>query len=230
VRPRILLLDLDGPILDVRRRYYAAHRRAAEGLPEVRMLDAQAYWAAKRRRAPLAEVLGVPADDPAVARYRVCWLEVIEADDLLALDGVQPRAVEALERLRVFPERVVVTLRTSEGGVRATLERLDLLPLVTAVEVVSHAAGSKRSAFARRGAGAVAATVAIGDTEVDIEAAQHAGFPVIAVSCGIRSGAVLSTLGATAVVPDLMDAAGLLLDDARCHQLMEGTDEKHSSG
>ena len=49
-----LFLDLDGPLLNVRDRYHGVYAQIAEEL-SVPPLDRDAYWSAKRRRAPLEE-------------------------------------------------------------------------------------------------------------------------------------------------------------------------------
>jgi phosphoglycolate phosphatase len=215
VRPRVLLLDLDGPILDVRARYYAAHQHASEGLADVGMIDPEPFWRAKRERMPITELLGVPAGHASVARYQARWREVIETDPLLSLDTLQPGAVDALQRLRPLPQRVLVTVRTAAAGARATLERLQLTSFFTHIEIVPHAVGSKAPAFRTWGTvQAPRATLVIGDTEIDIEAAHAVGFPAIAVSCGMRTAEFLSTLDPVAVVPDLGHAVDLILCEA----------------
>ncbi len=211
MRPRVLLLDLDGPVLDVRARYFAAHQRAAAGLSS-RMLDLPMYWDAKRRRASVAEILGVGDDRPCVAEYRLRWREAIEAPDLLALDTLQPSAAEALGRLVVFPQRVLVSMRSWAAGLWATLHRLAVTTFFTRVEVVPHAVGSKLEAFRACGTPARPAdTVVIGDTEVDLDAAQRLHFPAIGVSEGIRTAEWLRAFSPAAVVPDLLTAAEFLL-------------------
>jgi phosphoglycolate phosphatase-like HAD superfamily hydrolase len=211
---RLVLIDLDGPVLDVRERYFACHRCATHGL-KAPALDRDAYWEAKRRRVPVAELLGVPEASEEAERYRERWLAAIESDELLRLDTVQPGAREALVRLAAVPARVVVSLRTNAAGAHATLERLDLAGRFTGIELVPHAAGSKEPVFRAHAAGVDPREVAVvGDTEHDVLPARALGLRAIAVGCGIRTPAYLASLGASAVVATLADAAELLLGAA----------------
>ena len=77
--------------------------------------------------------------------------------------------------------------------------RADLVPLARA-----RAAAAYGGDFAGR------ATVLIGDTPLDIEAAQLAGARSIAVATGGFSTAELAAAGADAVLPDLTDTARVL--------------------
>lgn len=77
--------------------------------------------------------------------------------------------------------------------------RADLVPLARA-----RAAAAYGGDFAGR------ATVLIGDTPLDIEAAQLAGARSIAVASGGFSAAELAAAGADTVLPDLTDTAGVL--------------------
>ncbi len=77
--------------------------------------------------------------------------------------------------------------------------RADLVPLARA-----RAAAAYGGDFAGR------ATVLIGDTPLDIEAAQLAGARSIAVATGGSSAAELAAAGADTVLPDLTDTARVL--------------------
>ncbi len=212
-RPIVALIDLDGPVLDVRRRYFRVHTAAADGLLGCRALSAEEYWRAKRERQTLATILGRPDGHPDLARYAARWRQLIESADQLGLDEIQPGAHDALRRFRVVPKLVLVTMRSSPSGVEVTLDRLSLRPLVDHVEIIPHSQGSKQPAFTRLGTSDPVATVVIGDTEIDIEAAQALHFRTVAVSNGIRTPQWLAELGADAVVADLGGAADLLLGD-----------------
>jgi phosphoglycolate phosphatase-like HAD superfamily hydrolase len=61
-----------------------------------------------------------------------------------------------------------------------------------------------------RGAGEDIPVVLIGDTPRDVEAAVATGSGIIAVASGIHGPDELTAAGASAVLPDLADTAGLL--------------------
>jgi len=77
--------------------------------------------------------------------------------------------------------------------------RADLVPLARA-----RAAAAYGGDFAGR------ATVLIGDTPLDIEAAQLSGARSVGVATGGFSAAELAAAGADAVLPDLADTARVL--------------------
>lgn len=224
--PSHLLLDLDGPLLDVRARYVAVHEQLVTTLG-LGGSPAAAYWEAKRERTPLATLLRVAPDDPRLAAYREGWSRTIESDAMLALDTVQPDALRTLAALPRTVRRTLVSMRTNVAGAAATLDRVGLRTHLDDVIWVPHADGDKIAAYRRALAGHVppaappaagtarsarigATTAAIGDTEVDCDAARATGVRFVGVSCGIRTAARLRAAGATEVVGDLAAACALL--------------------
>jgi phosphoglycolate phosphatase-like HAD superfamily hydrolase len=204
---RTIFLDLDGPVLECRDRHYACYvalcsrygckPRAPEG-----------YWRLRRRRVGAVDLLmagGVRADE---TELRKSWIDLIEQPRYLALDAPQPRAAEAIAAWITAGHRlVVVTLRRDARAARAQLERLRLTALLERFVVCDPQLGSGgKAAAARRTVRGKAseAWVWIGDTEVDAESATALGCSKLyLVSCGIRSGQYLRSLGAGEVVRDL---------------------------
>lgn len=209
---RCVLLDLDGPILDVQDRYFAAHCDAIKRLSGVRQLSREQYWKCKRTRCSARVILGPDPSEEQLQDYLAAWTARIEDDRLLDLDRLQPDALLALERLRVIPRLVLVTMRSNASGVKRTLARLGLVRRVDHIEIVAHTKGTKVDAFARLGtAHSPASTVVVGDTEVDIEAAHALKFRVVATTNGIRDREELERLSPWWIVDSLEAAARLLL-------------------
>ena len=77
--------------------------------------------------------------------------------------------------------------------------RADLVPLARASATAAYGADFSG-----------AATVLVGDTPLDVEAAQMAGARAVAVASGEFSVADLTASGADAVLPDLTDTAAVL--------------------
>jgi phosphoglycolate phosphatase-like HAD superfamily hydrolase len=202
-----IFLDLDGPVLECRDRHYACYvdlcsRYGCKARPQ------DAYWRLRRRRVSAVDLLrtgGARADE---AELRSSWIELIEQPRYLTLDAPQPRAVEAITAWKAAGHQlVVVTLRRDARAARAQLERLQLAALFERFVVCDPELGSTgKAAAARRTVKGTDqdAWVWIGDTEVDAEAAAALGCSrLYLVSCGIRTGEYLRSLGAGEVVRDL---------------------------
>lgn len=191
----LLIVDLDGPLLDVAPRYWAAHLEALAATGAAPLVaDEVAFWTAKRRSAPVA--------GPGEA-YLAAFKAVIERDDLLQLDRVQPGALAALAALAARGPTVVLSMRSNVAGARRTVERLGIAALAPVHFVVHHHEGKVPRAreLAAAAGGAVAAV--IGDTEADAAVATALAVPFWAVSCGIREEARLRGLGAARVEASL---------------------------
>jgi phosphoglycolate phosphatase len=202
----VVVVDLDGPILDTRRRHHACYARilADEGCVP---LDLQAYWRLKRRRTGVEQVL---ARSRCVAisssGFERRWLRLIEQPAFLALDIVQPGALETLRRWNGQGFYLVLaSMRRNRRSARDQLRKLGIAELFQSVNFSSPDSGPRGKA-----ASVMSVTphersgkVWIGDTEADVAAAQIAGFRSIAVSCGIRSRRLLLELEPDMVVPRL---------------------------
>ena len=180
-----IVFDLDGTLIDVSSRHYAVYRQVTEELRGA-PLPEHDYWAMKRRRAALADVVRASgmSDDAEFARR---FERAIEEAAVLVRDTVIPGAVGALEALSDRP-LYLVSLRQHPDRATAQLESLQL------------AAFFERTAFGRPDGdvavfkaelvrrivpGPVGAVV--GDTEVDIALARHLGATAVAVTTGLRN-------------------------------------------
>jgi phosphoglycolate phosphatase-like HAD superfamily hydrolase len=205
VRP-LAVLDLDGPLLDVSARYFAAHERALRAAGDSgRPPSREEYWQAKRAGAG-AESLVARAG--AAGAYAAAFKACVEDDELLALDAVRPDAHEGLAALEEVADVVVLSLRTNAEGARRTLVRLRLA--VPAV-FVPHGPSGKTAAARRVCAGRDVAAV-VGDSEADAAAAVAVGAPFVGVACGIRTSERLCSEGAVAVAAGLLEAAALVVE------------------
>jgi phosphoglycolate phosphatase-like HAD superfamily hydrolase len=175
-------LDLDGTLLDARRRQVEVARSL---VPD---LDGEDFWARKREGATTRELLG---DEAAAA-----WVAAVEEPQWLALDVLLPGVADAL---RDVEAGFVLTARRDARAVREQVARHIGLP----VEVVDpfDAAAQKAAVLQQR-----AASVYIGDTESDAKAAQLAGVPFVAVSTGQRSERFLRAAGVEVICASLAEA------------------------
>lgn len=211
------LLDLDGPLLDVSLRHCQVHRHVVAslgGLP----LDDHAYWEAKRHKVPDDALLKLSGIEDRLAAYRQRKLELIEAEEPLRSDRVQPGALDVLRWLRTHFRVTLVTLRRHPERLATQLETLRLAPLLdevlTAQERPSEVEGWQIKLSLVRAAGLVCgpSDVFVGDTETDVRAGQALGARTVAVSNGIRAPALLEPLHPTHLLSGIAELTRALLD------------------
>jgi phosphoglycolate phosphatase len=160
----------------------------------------------------------IPAFEQALARHAPSTAEVARARG-----KALPGAAAALAALAaVHGDRVVQSLLT--GNIRAMAEvKLAAVGLLDHLDLDAGAYGdasevradlvhlARRNAAARYGADfAGAATVLVGDTPLDVEAALQSGARAVGVATGRFTEAELAEAGAHAVLPDLTDTAQVL--------------------
>ena len=206
MRP-LLIVDLDGPILDVRARYFAAHHRAVGAVGAVGAMHAHAdvFWAAKRARIAVDRFLS--AGDPCA--YADAFRACIEDDDLLALDTLEPEALGALARCAGVVDVHVLSLRTRHEGARRAVVRLGVASVVP-VTFVAHGPEGKVPAARALATGRTLVAV-VGDTEADAAIARALAVPFVGVACGIRTRQALFAEGASFVGAGLCAAIGHVL-------------------
>ncbi len=160
-------LDLDGTLLDSRLRHVVALQQAAAtfAMP-VSDDNAQAYLRLKRDGNNGVEALrqlGIPRAENISRR----WVEIIESEEMLALDRLYPDTLEVLNRQRARGDMfVLATGRQNPAAARRQIARLGLEEFFCGITVVDPLDRSRTKA---------AATchhdfnLIVGDTEVDLE-------------------------------------------------------------
>ncbi len=211
-------MDLDGPILDTRRRHHACYAQIL-GAHGCDPLDVQTYWNLKRKRMGVAELLAkggckvVPSAD-----FERRWVRLIEQPRFLELDVVQPGALAQLrDWKRAGFHLILASMRQNSRTARRQLRALEIAELFSAVTFSPPEGGAEGKA-----AGVISVmpsrampSVWIGDTEADMMAARIAGFHRIAVTCGIRSRALLAATNPDLLVPRLASIRRRQLDSLR---------------
>ncbi|MDQ6990312.1 MAG: HAD hydrolase-like protein, partial [Mariprofundaceae bacterium] len=186
---KTILLDLDGPLLDGRRRHYQCYADilTAHGYNPMPIDD---YWAMKRERKSRREQLAVSGAESIYGEFLAEWLERIEDTRYLALDCVQVGAVGVLRKWASEDmEVILVTMRNNRENLMAQLELLGLLSYLSNVVVCKHALGGVGKAMALKRFIPdidVSSCLWIGDTEADCEAARHLGCRVVLLTEGLR--------------------------------------------
>lgn len=206
----LVIVDLDGPIVDVSRRCFAAHTRALEAAGTTGLCPTAAeLWAAKRRRARPAELV---ADPSRAAAYAETFRALQEDDALLLLDTPQPGALDALARLSAARVTFILSLRSNVSSARKQVDRLGIAALCPVHFVIHTLAG--KGARARQLVAGRHVSAVIGDTEADAAVARVVSAPFVAVASGIRDPERLREERPAVVVDDFIAAVAWVEEHA----------------
>jgi phosphoglycolate phosphatase len=224
--------DLDGPLIDVSRRYYKTYQLAiaetqahfqarGRSLLLTPLSEAQ-FWQMKQERMPDADIAffsGLRHDE--IELFLANVLEIVNQPILLQEDQLQPGVRQSLAQLRQHSVQLsLVTLRCQIEA-QQLLQELDLahhFDYICGAEdrfsaYQNYAEGKQAilEELIRNAKDDSSAFWVIGDTEADILAGQALGLSTVALTCGIRSHAYLQRLEPTKVLPDLPTAVRYLL-------------------
>jgi phosphoglycolate phosphatase len=202
-----LIFDLDGTLLDVRRRHFAVYSHVLRELGQPPIPEAE-YW---RRRRDGEGTLSVVSDLPGdiVSRFRAAWLDRIESRHYLALDRPYAEVRGVLTELRRDHRLVLVTLRRDAVALAWQLSEMRLMSFFKEVVSPLHYTPSRKSELLPCWY-PIGETWVIGDSEADIELAGDLGAKCICLSHGVRSPDFLRERGATLIAPSLSELPALL--------------------
>ena len=198
-----IFLDLDGTLINVRRRHYQAY---VDTLLEVgrHPRPEPEYWA--RRLNGASNVALMAAGDGAARQLLLSrWLRLVESPAYLRLDTPFPGARRTISTLAHSHDLVLVTLRKQRGPLIDQLRELAMTKFFTAIYTWDSAreAHSKPDII-RLFAPAYPRTAAVvGDSEADVEAARALGLRSICVENGLRHRRFLQRLGPDEIIPSI---------------------------
>lgn len=199
---QVLALDLDGTLIDARRRHTALASHLCNTLLR-RELDVRRFWALKREGRSTNSALhacGFSIED--AHEVAQAWVGRVEEPEWLRLDEWLPGARSALMRARADGLLLrIVTARQDPDALHSQLIALKVTSRVDQIVVVSPSTAS--ASKVEHIAGSVAF---IGDSETDAMAAKSAGIEFLAVTSGVRSGAFLRAHGATRICTSVNSA------------------------
>jgi len=118
------IIELEGPVIDVQPRYWAAHRAAIQALGFEGPSESE-FWRLVRLGAPDHQF--VPHGKPQqVAEYVRLRNEKLHSTELMGLDRERDGVRENLRVLKQLGSCHLVTLCDNREGLNATLDRLDI--------------------------------------------------------------------------------------------------------
>jgi phosphoglycolate phosphatase-like HAD superfamily hydrolase len=202
-----VIFDLDGPLLDGIERHYFCYSEILRNYG-YKPIPIDQYWALKRDMLNRHELLRLSGANNIYNEFLDAWLVLIESEQALALDKVQPGAIFFLEYLsRCGCELTLVTMRKNRSALEKQLQEKGLRKFLKHVLVCDHSVGGTGKADSVRSLLGETlnpdALLWIGDTEVDWEAGKSLGCKVILVANGLRSETVLNSLGNITIVPSI---------------------------
>jgi phosphoglycolate phosphatase-like HAD superfamily hydrolase len=210
-----LYLDLDGTLVDVKRRHHLAYAEAAAsvGLEPVAQRE---YWARRRRGASTMEL--APADEERRATFLETWLAEVESAENLRLDTLIPGTRRTLGDLSERYELALVTLRRDWGSLMEQLGWLKLMDFFSAVysRGRSEGCGSSKAYLIELATVELdERSLVVGDSEEDVRAARQVGLGCVAVTTGVRGRRYLEALGPDHLLSSIAGLPGLLSSNGR---------------
>ena len=189
-----IFLDLDGTLIDVRRRHYQAY---ADTLLEVgrHPRPEPAYWAGRLNGASNVELIDAP--DATVRQLLLSrWLRLVESPAYLRLDTPFPGARKTISTLAHSHDLVLVTLRKQRRALIDQLRELAMTKFFTAIYTWDgpREAYSKPDIIRLFAPAYPRTATVVGDTEADVEAARALGLRSICVANGLRDRRFLQRL------------------------------------
>src|SRR3989344_46792 len=187
--PKNILFDLDGPVLDVKERYYFNYKNFVllhRGNP----LSLEKYWEKKRQNTSLERLLDL-SDCPGLAAEKKLYLSKHREEmSSLKLDKLQPDIKEILSNLSKRYDLYLITLRRNKENLLKQLGELGILTYFRKVLTTTPTTEDKwnhKVELLKEHQLEKKSGIIIGDTPTEILAGKKVGLTSIAVSHGIRT-------------------------------------------
>ena len=188
----MIFFDLDGPILDVSKRYYNIYRDILIE-NECSFLSENIYWLLKRNRVSERIILSIANPNLTFGIYNKLRSKRIEDETYLMLDCLQLEAAKILDCMSKNYSLILVTLRKSKLQLYKQLESLNIKKYFKDILVSGGSDGSERWQIKYNliekylKSSSDNCHVIISDTETDIEVGKKLGFTTVAITNGIRT-------------------------------------------
>jgi phosphoglycolate phosphatase len=209
----MLVLDLDGPLLDGMRRH---HRCYSDILQQRKFqpVPIELYWEMKRNRVSRRVLLEYSNALSLYDEFLDAWINRIETREYLALDRLQHNVTNVLLGWKQRELRLLLaTMRNNSRNLAWQLDMLNLSRFFDDVVVVGsgHDGANKAPEVKARMMGQRTDRVVwVGDTEVDVAAARQLGVRVCALTCGLRTKEYLVSLSPDYIETDLQSLAEIV--------------------
>ena len=201
-----VILDLDGPVLDGMNRHYQCYRDILDD-HGVTPIPLDLYWEMKRSRVDRKQLLYLSNAVELYDLFLASWIDRIETKQLLELDRLQYNVAAILTHWKQSNMRLLLaTLRRNHANLHWQLETLGIKNLFDEIIAIGNVGQQQSKADAVKAYirdTPLCEIIWIGDTEVDIHAAQELGIAVCGLACGLRTDEYLDSLQPDCLEPDL---------------------------
>jgi len=198
-----IFFDLDGTLIDVSKRYYFVHKKAALVIGK-KSLSFKEYWQKKRKKIPENKILNIDSESSQFKQYKKIRIKLLESSDTLKLDVPFKDTRRILDSLSKKHKLYLITLRRNRSNLHTQLKQLKLNKFfskifssppdkdltITKIKIIKNLGYSKNDLI-------------IGDTEADTEAAKKLGIRSVAVFSGIRTESFLKKYHPDILIKDV---------------------------
>lgn len=185
---KLIILDLDGPILEGKCRHYFCYKQIIlEGGGNPIALDD--YWEMKRKKISRKVLLEKSNYQLDYDIYLKKWLKNIEQNDYLVYDSLKPMIPETLSTWKMDYKIYLVTLRHNKKNLLNQLTSLGIIHYFEKIICCDYRI--KNSKYEAIKNTAFNSAVVIGDSEEDQKTAELLDVPFLAVINGLRDKSFL---------------------------------------
>jgi phosphoglycolate phosphatase-like HAD superfamily hydrolase len=186
------VIEFEGPVVNVRPRYWAAHKAAVtavgyEGPPE------SEFWRLLRTASPDGMMVQYGKSHQ-VAEYARLRGQKIDSTELMAMDEAQDKADENLRVLKALGTCHLVTLCENREGMNATLDRLNIWMHFDQKRVLPQDRERRVQALRELKAGHRSNMAVVGSVPMAY-AAGEAGFCTVGLRTGLAVPKLLQQVG-----------------------------------
>ncbi len=205
-----IFFDLDGPILDVSKRYYKVFLDIFGGEAGLNKKD---FWELKRKKTPWLSIFKKGALKIDKSDFLDLWLWCIEGKIYLSLDTLHPYTKRRLLSLSKKNSLYLISLRQSKKNLLWQIKKLGIDKYFKKIIHCPHGSNKpwqEKAKLIRNNLKSKEQAVVIGDTEIDIRAAKLLGIKSIGVTSGIRTKDLLKREKPDCLIPNLRNISKLI--------------------
>lgn len=179
-----IFLDLDGPILEGKKRHYQCYKDIVE-LYGGNVLDIDLYWDMKRSKITRDILLNQSNFQGTYTIFFEEWMKHIEDEKYLVWDTLKPQVVEVLNTWKKFTSKIVlVTMRQNRNFLLQQLKNLKVYDFLD--EIIDCPPQIQNTKFEALKNKEFNSAIFIGDTEEDTKTAKMLNIKSIGITNGLR--------------------------------------------